>query len=98
LSFFPEELHCVKDPSKQMKTRMAKKQLDLSLLERLEKQDTKGKDSSGVVEEDDEQVIVPEQYEEEAEEEDNDYLIQYDDDDYDAAGNDSDGKMMSWSE
>ncbi len=90
LAFFPQELHCVNDPQKQFKTKIAKKKLDMSLLDRLEQQDSKGKNVN-VVEEDDELVILPEQYEEEAEEEDNDYLIQYDDDDYDAAGMDSDG-------
>ncbi|KAJ3298414.1 hypothetical protein HK104_010744 [Borealophlyctis nickersoniae] len=96
LSFFPDELHSVKDTSKvKLGHKMFKKEVDLKALDALAKEEAeggKGKKMEGDAE-DDEDAPLEEEYDEEMEEEDNDYVFNYSDEDYEGGGGggDSDG-------
>ncbi|OAJ40264.1 hypothetical protein BDEG_24019 [Batrachochytrium dendrobatidis JEL423] len=92
LTFFPEELHSVKDTTKKMAMpKLVSKDLDLKHLETLELAEAaqskkEGGDAIGVNE--DETLPEDEEYDEDIEEDDNDYLIDYYEDDLDVLGGD----------
>lgn len=100
LSFFPSELHNVKDPKATKRTgtrlfldylhilavkRSQETTLDLKSLEQLEKEESKGEDKN------EEEEEIPQEYDEEMDEEEGDYQLDYYEEDMDMIGGDSDG-------
>ncbi|KAI8821772.1 DNA-directed RNA polymerase III, subunit Rpc31 [Fimicolochytrium jonesii] len=84
LSFFPDELHSVKDASKAPRAaKLVKKDIDLSKLDALEKEEGAGGKVQAAGEDDDDDELPAEEIDEDLEEDDNDYIIDHYDDEYD---------------
>ncbi|TPX61286.1 hypothetical protein PhCBS80983_g01226 [Powellomyces hirtus] len=90
LSFFPDELHGVKDLSKsKIGTKLARRDIDLKALDALAKEESGAKATNANGADDDDDPLPEEEYDEEMDEEENDYLIDHYDEDYDDLGGDA---------